>query len=585
MLPRSISISVQLLLMLVGLVAVTTVGLTTSAYRSFHTSLENEARRQTRTASGQMAESITRLLEAKTARAADFVKTLGSLCRVADSSGPDGWDAECTRRALAEFRSAERARGVLFEYRRQFSARAGDPPRSDLRVPGSFVRIVSRHDGFDYLLSSSAGGSTLTAQFPMDDLESAIRDHAVLGSDGEVFLTDTKGRFLTMPRDAGPSRPPAGTDADPVSSCLEGPAEVTAIDYRGIPSIHALRPVPLFLDSVCVDAHLPYEEALAPAETLVNELILRGALFALLGIAMSLLAAQWIGKPIRRLAQSVHAVQDGHLDHPFVASGPSEIRALARGCAKMAEAIGLMVSREQTARREAEAANTTKDEFLATVSHELRTPLTAILGWAQMFRHRRLVGDSADRAMSAIERAAHAQSRLVEDLLDLSRIESGRLAIHRSAVSLAASTETVLESVRPAAERKDIALEYAVEGPIPPVLGDEERLQQIVSNLVGNAIKFTPPAGHINVSLRSVSGLVELSVADTGEGIAPEFLPHVFERFQQASAARGGGASGLGIGLAIVEHLVKAHDGAIHVTSEGPGRGSTFTVTMPACDN
>jgi signal transduction histidine kinase len=102
---------------------------------------------------------------------------------------------------------------------------------------------------------------------------------------------------------------------------------------------------------------------------------------------------------------------------------------------------------------------------------------------------------------------------------------------------------------------------------------------------VGNAIKFTPPAGHINVSLRSVSGLVELSVADTGEGIAPEFLPHVFERFQQASAARGGGASGLGIGLAIVEHLVKAHDGAIHVTSEGPGRGSTFTVTMPACDN
>jgi signal transduction histidine kinase len=419
----------------------------------------------------------------------------------------------------------------------------------------------------------------------MDDLEAFIRDHAVLGGDGEVFLTDTKGRFLTKPRSAVPTRVVAGTDAEPVSSCLEGPVEVTAIDYRGIPSIHGIRPVPPFLDAVCVDAHLPYEEALAPAETLVNELIVRGALFALLGIAMSLLASQWIGKPIRRLAQSVRAVQDGNLDQRFVPSGPSEIRALARGCAKMAAAIALMVSREQKARQDAEAANNTKNEFLATVSHELRTPLTAILGWAQLFRHRRLVGESADRAIGAIERAARAQSRLVEDLLDLSRIESGRLAIRRSAVSLAASTETVLEAMRPAAERKDIALEYAVEGPIPPVLGDEERLQQIVSNLMNNAIKFTPRAGHINVSLRSVSGRVELSIADTGEGIAPEFLPHVFERFQQASTRNGGAASGLGIGLAIVQHLVKEHNGAIQVTSEGLGRGSTFTVTMPACDN
>src|SRR6185312_71699 len=168
---------------------------------------------------------------------------------------------------------------VLFEYRRQFSARAGEPPRADLRVPGSFVRIVPRANGFDYLMSSTANGGTVTAQFPIDDLESVIRDHAVLGSDGEVFLTDRNGRFLTMPRDAGSARPLAGTDAEPASSCLEGPVEVTGIDYRGIPSIHGLRPVPQFLDSVCVDAHLPYDEALAPAETLVNELILRGAVF------------------------------------------------------------------------------------------------------------------------------------------------------------------------------------------------------------------------------------------------------------------------------------------------------------------
>ena len=584
MLPKSISISVQFLLMLVGLVAVTTIGLTTSAYRSFHASLENEARRQARTAAQQTVGSLTRVLESKASRVNDFLRTLESLCGESSPSGRVGWEAECARRGLAEFRNTERARGVLFEYRRHFSARSGELPRTDLRVPGSFIRIVPRGEGFDYLLSATANGGSLTVQFAMDDLEAIIRDHAVLGADGEVFLTDSKGRFLTMPRDAGLSRPLAGTDANPASSCLEGPVEVTAIDYRGIPSIHGMRPVPVFLDAVCVDAHLPYEEALAPAETLVNELIWRGAVFALLGIAMSLLAAQWIGIPVRRLVQSVRAVQDGNLDQHFVTSGPSEIRALSRGCAKMASAIALMVSREQKARHEAEAANNTKDEFLATVSHELRTPLTAILGWAHLFRHRRLSGDSADRAISAIERAARAQSRLVEDLLDLSRIEGGRLAIHRSEVSLAASTETVLEAMRPAAERKDIELAYAVEGPIPPVLGDEERLQQIVSNLMNNAIKFTPPAGHINVSLRSVSGSVELSIADTGEGISPEFLPHVFERFQQASTGRGG-ASGLGIGLAIVEHLVKEHDGAIHVTSDGLGCGSTFTVTMPACQH
>jgi signal transduction histidine kinase len=581
-LPKSISISVQLVLTLVGLVAVTTIGLTTSAYRSFHESLESEARRQARAAAEQTAGSLARTLEDKQSRARDFLRTIASLCGETAPSGRMGWEPECVGRALAEFRTSERARGVRFEYLGRFKATAGERPRLDLRVPGSFVRIVPRASSLDYLLSAAANGSTVTIQFPIDDLEAMVRDHAVLGAEGEIFLTDGRGRFLTTPRNAGVSAPWMEAPVEPIADCRQGPSEVTAIDYRGIPSIQGLRPVPLFLDAVCIDAQVPREQALAPVEALLNQLILRGVVCALFGMILSLLASLWIARPIRRLAVSMRAVQGGKLDQHFAASGPSEIRALAHGCAKMAAAIALVISREQHARLEAEAANRNKDEFLATVSHELRTPLTVIVGWAQLFRRRRLAGDD-ERAIDAIERAARVQSRLVEDLLDLSRAGSGQLAIHRAAVSLAASTETVLEAVRPEAEKKDIALRFALETPIPRVFGDEERLQQIVANLMNNAIKFTPPAGRIDVRLRNANGRVELSIADTGEGIAPDLLPHVFERFRQAERARGA-TSGLGIGLAIVRHLVQEHDGAIHAASDGLGRGSTFTVTLPACD-
>lgn len=583
MIPKSVSLSVQLLLTLVGLVVITTLVLTTSSYRSIHVALESDAHRLVRASADQMAGTLTRLVEQRQDRARGFLSSVATLCSETVSNGRLGWEIGCVSQALAEFRTTEHARGALFQYARRVLARSGERPQTDLPLPQSFARLVphAAADGFDYVIQASVGRSTLTVQFPVDDLDVLFRDHAVLGAYGEIFLTNPQGRFLTTPRYGGTLTPPGATFVEPIAECLEAPGEVTSIDYRGVKTIHGLRPVPIFFGGACVDAHLAYDEALAPAETLLGQLISRGEFFVLIGILLSLVAAHWISAPVRRLAQSARALEDGAFLRPIPVAGPSEIRALARGLAKMARALADLVAREQVARQEAETANRTKDDFLATVSHELRNPLTSILGWAQLLRFGKLSGEVADRALSAIERAANTQARLVEDLLDVSRIVAGRLDISRSVVSLVETLEAAIEAARPDAAKKDISLESEVESGLPALLGDPHRLQQVVSNLLTNAIKFTPPHGSIVVRLRQVEDQLELTVKDTGVGISPEFLPHVFERFRQGDAALTQPRPGLGIGLAIAQHLVRLHGGDISVKSDGQDRGSTFIVRLP----
>jgi PAS domain S-box-containing protein len=241
-----------------------------------------------------------------------------------------------------------------------------------------------------------------------------------------------------------------------------------------------------------------------------------------------------------------------------------------------------LLRREQTARHEAETANRLKDEFLANISHELRTPLTAILGWARLMQTSGLTGESADRALQAIERNARAQAQLIDDLLDVSRIVSGKLRLHVQTLQLAPVVAAALDTVRPAAEAKGIELRVALDPAAPDVLGDADRLQQVVWNLLSNAIKFTPRGGEVRVALLRRGTLAELTVSDTGQGIAPEFLPHVFERFRQGDAAPTRAHSGLGLGLAIVRHLVELHGGTVKAASAGEGRGATFTIQLPA---
>jgi signal transduction histidine kinase len=237
---------------------------------------------------------------------------------------------------------------------------------------------------------------------------------------------------------------------------------------------------------------------------------------------------------------------------------------------------------EQSARREAEAANRVKDEFLATLSHELRTPLNVIVGRAQMLR---AAADDPPKVIDVavtIARNGEALTRLVEDLLDVSRMTFGSVQLERRSVDLSMLVESVAGGIQPAAEAKSIRLRVTTVPRVPRVLGDPTRLQQVVWNLLTNAVKFTPAGGEIRVVLRSTAGQVVLTVIDTGQGIDPEFLPRVFDMFRQAEPSSSRSTGGLGIGLSIVRRLVELHGGTVSVESGGPGHGATFTVRLPA---
>ena len=237
--------------------------------------------------------------------------------------------------------------------------------------------------------------------------------------------------------------------------------------------------------------------------------------------------------------------------------------------------------RAQTMVENAEQANHLKDEFLATVSHELRTPLNAVLGWARMLGSQQLSPDRTRHAIAIIERNAATLAHLIEDLLDVSRIVAGTMRLAPQPVDLVAVTGAALDVVRPLAAARNVHLALAPAPDNRPVSGDAGRLQQVVWNLLANAIKFTPEGGRVDVFVEPSNGCMELRVVDTGQGISPDFLPHVFERFRQADAARTQRHTGLGLGLALVRQLVELHGGTVEAASPGVGRGATFTVRLP----
>ncbi len=240
-----------------------------------------------------------------------------------------------------------------------------------------------------------------------------------------------------------------------------------------------------------------------------------------------------------------------------------------------------LLVQEQKARAEAENLNRLKDEFLSTVSHELRTPLNAILGWSQILRTNRVDEATMNRALETIERNARSQAQLIDDLLDISRIITGKIRLNVQTVELLSVIEAAIDTVRPAADAKNIRLQSVLDPAAGPVLGDSERLQQIVWNLLSNAIKFTPKRGRVQVCLQRINSHVEIVVTDTGQGISAEFLPYVFERFRQADSSITRSFGGLGLGLAIVRQLVELHGGTVHAESPGEGQGATFTVKLP----
>jgi signal transduction histidine kinase len=261
----------------------------------------------------------------------------------------------------------------------------------------------------------------------------------------------------------------------------------------------------------------------------------------------------------------------------------AEVQRVEAGRLRIAnERLEGALEREQHARKATEEASYLKDEFLMTVSHELRTPLTAIYGWARVLGTKEMPKEDQGRAIAAIERNAHAQTRLIDDLLDVSRAISGKLRLECRAVHLADVLTAAVETVVPALAAKSIRFETAFEPDVPPVVGDPDRLQQVVWNLLSNAIKFTPEGGSVRLALRRAGPQVAIEVSDSGDGIPPDFLPHVFERFRQADTGSRRRYGGLGLGLAIVRHLVELHGGTVRVESPGEGQGATFHVLLPA---
>ena len=239
-----------------------------------------------------------------------------------------------------------------------------------------------------------------------------------------------------------------------------------------------------------------------------------------------------------------------------------------------------LLEREQQARMEAQRANRAKDEFLATLSHELRTPLNAILGWTSLLAGGQLDANTTRKALGIIERNTRVQAQLIEDLLDVSRIVTGKLRLDMKPLSLKAVVNAAVESVRPVAEQSDVRLELAFEEDAA-VNGDQARMQQVVWNLLANAIKFTPAGGWIRVTVSRDADRVRATVTDSGAGISPEFLPYVFDRFRQEDGAATREHAGLGIGLSIVRHVVELHGGTVSARSEGEGKGASFVVDFP----
>src|SRR5437773_1113209 len=273
------------------------------------------------------------------------------------------------------------------------------------------------------------------------------------------------------------------------------------------------------------------------------------------------------------------AIRDVSERHALV---PEQAARVCAEAEKLAQENARLYAEAQEARANAEAANRAKDEFLSILSHELRTPLTPILAWTRMLRRGGVPPNGVGRALEAIERNTKSQARLVEDLLDISRIISGKLHLDRRPVELAEVIEAAVEAVRPTADARQIVLQVFTDPRAGLVLGDPQRLQQVVWNLLTNAIKFSSSGGRVELGLVAAGSHVEMTVGDAGQGIHPAFLPHLFERFRQANSSTTRVHGGLGLGLAIVRTLVELHGGTVAAASHGEGRGARFTVKLPA---
>ena len=334
---------------------------------------------------------------------------------------------------------------------------------------------------------------------------------------------------------------------------------------------------------------LMMRSSLASVERRINEqtIIIGVVILFALGVATLLSARlhKFISDPVIALARTARDVSTrGDYSVRAERKSDDELGILVDSFNRMLERIQSREAELSRANEDLQRANRLKDEFLATLSHELRTPLNAILGWTKLLRGKALPADATDRALEKVERNALAQARLVEDLLEVSRITTGKLRLDIRAVDLVAVARAAIDSIRPAAEARGVKVERAFAAPALHTAADPDRLQQVIWNLLSNAVKFTPSGGTVTLAIHRRAEMDELIISDTGIGIDEGFLPNVFDSFRQADATATRSHGGLGLGLSIVRQLVHLHGGTVSAASRGQDQGATFTVRLPVRD-
>ena len=350
----------------------------------------------------------------------------------------------------------------------------------------------------------------------------------------------------------------------------------------GISSVMA--PIRKFMDlfNGRIQAELNARSARLERQIIFEMALIFIALLATMGIIFYTRLS--ILQPLAELGRQVTGVTRGFLPKRYGKATSNEVAKLGEALALADAEKRQLLENERIARNEAERASRLKDEFLATLSHELRTPLNAILGWSQLILSGNMKKEDIHRGLETIERNARAQNKLIEDLLEMSSIISGKVRLDMHQVDIASLIEAAVESVRPTAQAKGVALQKTLPPHICPITGDSNRLQQIFWNLLSNSIKFTPKGGKIEVIVKQSDSFLEIRINDSGLGIAPEFMPYVFDRFRQGDASLTRQYGGLGLGLAIVKQLVELHGGTVRAESAGAGQGSSFILNLPLSD-
>jgi signal transduction histidine kinase/ActR/RegA family two-component response regulator len=575
-----LSLRYQLGLTLIVVNVLLTAGVALVAYRAAHDAMIDQALSAVSLVAQSRERELLDMLEHRQERLNGFLQSLQSLCAERGPSGRYGFELECVSTAVQGFHRSERASATDVLYRDRRLAHVG--PEIQLPAPGpdQLVSFTAAPGARAYAMRALLDDLTVQTEFDLDDINAIFSDRAGLESGGEAFLTDAAGYRMTVVRGEAPPRTPVRIPG--IESCVRGAAQSTqAINDRGEQVIAGLLPAAA-IGGGCIVANVRYDDATAPILRLGRLLAYASVLVGLFGFVVAVLIASVATRPLKRLADAARRLAAGHFDTRIPVEGPSEVRQLGQTLSHMTASISRLLQQEQNARRDAEAANQTKDQFLATLSHELRTPLNAILGWASILSRSEYDRSRVSHAVHVIERNARIQSQMIEELLDVSRISAGTVQLHATDVHVASVVDAALESVRPAADSKGVTLVKTIEAPDVVIHADARRLQQVVWNLLSNAVRFTPGSGVVELTLRRLDDWIELQVTDSGCGIRADFLPHVFERFRQADSSTTRAHGGLGLGLAIVRDLVELHGGTVRAFSDGEGRGATFTVRLPA---